>query len=290
MHHSTNIRIVFLICILFCIRKLYCIDETLPLGNFALPTALEPGPLFGFGQTIVDENDFLLLEEYYYQQAGSLKYNVLHSSLLYGITDNLSVYFNVPVILSSKQNNCKSAGVSDIFIQGEYAWFNYSKETYCNQATIVAAMSLPTGSISKIPQLGLGSPSFFIGATANHTSIKWYVFGALGGLLTTSCWNTKQGNQLFYEGGLGYNLGYKTATYILTGILELNGFSSQKNKINSFFDEDSGGNVIFFGPILFFSYKHINLQCGIQGALFQHVHGNQEKNNFRAAMEVGFFF
>jgi hypothetical protein len=290
MNILKNIKAALFLLCLVCLCKINCMHEPLPLGNFALCTPLEPGPLFCFGQNIVDKNDLLLIEDYFYQQISGLKYNILTSSILYGITDNLSVLFNVPIIVDSRQGDCKSAGLSDIFVQGEYAFFNYGQETYYNQATIVAAMSLPTGSNSKTPQLGLGSPSFFIGATASHTSIKWYAFCSLGGLFTTSSWNIKQGNQLFYEAGLGYNLGYKTKKWLLTGILELSSLYAQPDKIDGFFDNNTRSNVIFFGPLLFFSYKCITLQAGFQGAIFQDIKDNQHKENLRTALEIAFIF
>jgi hypothetical protein len=290
-----NIRaVIFLIYISLSMGEVWCIHdhEILPIGNYALRTALEPGPLFGFGQTVVDKNDLLLIEEYiyYYLSSLTLKSHVLHTALLYGITDRFSVLFSVPAIAKSQQNCQKFGGLADILIQGEYAFLSYSPDNRSNiQSTIVAYMTLPTGpSDAQNAILGLGSPSFFIGSTASYTTTKLYAFGALGALLTTYNNGVKPGNLILYETGLGYNLGYKTNSWILTGILEFNGIYYQPNKIEGFDQPKTQGNIIFFGPILFFSYKCVSTQAGIQGGIIQS--GYKNYSNLRAAMEIAFVF
>lgn len=139
-------------------------EEPPKIGNFSLRGSQQPGSLIGIGQNILDKNQLqLYLFGDYFE--GVRQHMVdLMPSLLYGITDSLSIFLTLPVAVSYKYNENHSSGLGDASIQLEYAY--YTKETfrYSEEATIVASMKLPTGSDKKQPPTGMGSPSFLVGA------------------------------------------------------------------------------------------------------------------------------
>jgi hypothetical protein len=53
---------------------------------------------------------------------------------------------------------------------------------------------------------------------------------------------------------------------------------------------DSGGNTIWLGPSLLFSYRNIMVKGGIQMPVFQDLQGNQERDDFRAVFAIEYHF
>src|SRR3990167_9156146 len=71
--------------------------ETVKEGNFALSTSQQPGPLLGFGQNIIDKGDF---QFYFYSDYIKLRNKKTTDPMpgfLYGIRDDLSMFFNIPI-------------------------------------------------------------------------------------------------------------------------------------------------------------------------------------------------
>ena len=156
-----------------------------------------------------------------------------------------------------------SRGIEDMIIQLEYAYYDKKTTTSVTQFTIVTNIALPTGSAYKKPPTGFGASSFFIGGTASCLKTDWYYFTALGAKLTTSNNDTKFGNAFLYQFGLGNNICYKIDKWIFNWLVELDGVYNQRDKLLGCINQNTGGNIIFLGPSLFFSTKHLVLQGGI---------------------------
>ena len=90
-------------------------------GNLALPAALQPGPLFSLGQNIIDKHDLLIFETYGQINGQKELAGSLITDILYGITDDSSLLFEIPIITELKINNYCSSGVCNMRIQGEVA-------------------------------------------------------------------------------------------------------------------------------------------------------------------------
>ena len=211
-----------------------------PFGNFALPTAMEPSPLFSFGQNTVDAHDALWYVNPFYIKGKNKKYftNLLY--FLYGLSDNASIFALIPVPTINKQSGVLTSGFGDVIIQGEYAFINSSTRTTQIQATIVASIYLPTGefeanrgldgSVANLPITGNGSTSFFLGGTYSYTTQQWYSFTSVGELITTRYKNSKIGNTLYYQAGVGRNI-VPLNEQVLLLLFELDGLYSKRNKI-----------------------------------------------------------
>lgn len=74
------------------------------IGNFALPLSQQPGPLVSFGENIIAKNEtqfFLFADDF----AGVDKHFVdVMPGILYGITDDLSIFINAPMAAGYVQN------------------------------------------------------------------------------------------------------------------------------------------------------------------------------------------
>lgn len=262
-------------------------DEPPKTGNFILQTSQQPGSFISFGENIIDKNQiqlFLMTTDF----SGNSTHNLsLTPAILYGITDNFSVFLNLPIDASLQDQPNHSSGLGDAFVQFEYAFYTKNTYSYTDQATIVGNMSVPTGSDTTNPPTGFGAPSFFLGTTFNRTYIKWLFFTSYGALLTTANGNTQFGNQFLYQAGTGRNLFDIENKWIFAWIVEADGQYTAKNKLNGITDNDSGGNTIYITPSLWVSSQRLILQLGLGFPVMQHLFGEQEQNHYLLAANLG---
>lgn len=260
-------------------------EEPPKTGNFALSTSQQPSALFGFGGNIIDEDEVQL---YFFgdQFRGTSRIVTdLIPSILFGITNNLSIFFNFPFTPLMESNEHKSSGLEDFFVQLEYAFYNKSKTAYSDQATVVANITVPTGSINKNPPTGFGAPSIFLGATYYHMLSDWFVFTAPGAVLTFSEHGTKFGDQFLYQFGIGRNIP-SPKDWIYAWMVEVDGQYNKRNRINGALDHNSGGNIIYVTPSAWISSKEMLFQFGVSLPVNQNLFGNQHKLDY--ALNVNF--
>ncbi len=253
-------------------------EEPPKIGNFALPTSQQPAALFGFGGNINDKNEVQLyfFGDYFF---GKNKTMVdLIPSVLFGITDEWSIFFNFPWTPILRDGHHKSEGLEDFFIQLEYAFYNKSTYTYVDQATVVTNITCPTGSSKKNPPTGFGSPSLFLGATYYHVRVNWFLFTSHGAILTSAENGTKFGDQFLYQFGLGRNIPSPEG-WIYAWMVEIDGEYNKKNRINRSIDNNSGGNVLYATPSIWISSKELIFQFGVSVPINQNLFGKQHKFN-----------
>jgi hypothetical protein len=258
------------------------------VGNLALPTSQQPGPLLGFGQNMIDKNDIQLFV-FPDWLIGQCKKNIeIAPSVLYGIRDDLSIFIEMPIAAKFKLGNQSSSGLEDILLQLEYAPYTRKKEETIDQITAVTSILLPSGSDTKTPPTGFGSPSFFIGVTASHLATDWFYYISPAVLLTTQHANcTKAGNQFLYQAGIGKNIAYSSDEWIFTWMIELAGTYIQKSRSGGFVNPDTGGNTIILGPSLWFSTQRFIAQGTIAPVISENLFGKQFKNNVYIAFNFG---
>ena len=259
------------------------------IGNFALPISQQPAALFGFGGNIINKDEVQL---YFFADEfiGKKKVTVdLIPSVLFGITDDLSIFFNFPFTPLLRDGRDRSQGLEDFFVQLEYEFYDKKTVRYENQATIVGNVTVPTGSTKKRPATGFGAPSFFIGATFYHVMVDWFMFTSDGAILTTSDHGTKIGDQFLYQCGLGRNIPSPQG-WVYAWMLEVDGQYSKKNRFRGDIDNNSGGNFIFATPSLWISSKEILLQFGVSFPLQQNLFGKQNKFDYALNLNVAWSF
>ena len=262
----------------------------LRVGNFALPVSQQTVPLIAFGQNIVDKGDVLAFAFGDQLKGTQQSFAELTPSILYGISNEFSIFVQLPIALKFKTEQSKSRGVQDLTIQLEGVVYAPETESTADVMTLVANMGFPTGSATKEPLTGFGSPSFFLGFTLSHTNTAWYYFTSLGTTLTTSRKNTKFGNEFLYQFGLSRNISYKADKWILNWMIELDGFYEQRDKVLGMIDRNSGGHTLILGPSLWFSTQRFMAQGGISAVIFEHLFGIQPKNQYFVAAVVGWKF
>lgn len=258
-------------------------------GNLILSGSQQPAPLFGFGQNIIGKNETQL---YFY--ADSFKISTTRNStfmpgILYGIKDNFSAYFNIPIsqssqILDGKHLKSLTASAS---LQFEYAYYSKVKKFSTTQATVLAALSGPNGSAIKQPIGRSNSSNFFIGGTLCRTSVDWYVYGSIGELFSLN--KNNSGNVFLYQSGLGRNICH-SKDWIYLFLVEALGASMQPNLISGVANANSGGNFIFIAPSIWVSSERLLLQFGVALPVYQKLNGNQGKYDYQIAFNCAWKF
>ncbi len=249
------------------------------VGNFALPPSQQPAALYGFGGNIIDKDEiqlYLFADEF----VGKKRFlSDVIPSVLFGITDDWSIFFNFPFSPLMRDDEHESSGFEDFFLQLEYAFYNKKTYSYVDQATVVANLTVPTGSVKKNPPTGFGSPSVFIGGTFYRTWVDWFVFTAQGAVLTTANHGTKIGDQFLYQFGVGRNIP-SPYDWIYAWMIEVDGQYNRKNRIKGDIDSNSGGNFILVTPSLWVSSKEILIQFGVSVPINQNLFGKQNKFDY----------
>lgn len=264
-------------------------EEPPKIGNFALPISQQPAGLYAFGANIIEQGEVQL---YFFNDDFIGKKIITIDaipSILFGITDNLSIYFNFPFTPLLKNGCHKSSGFEDFFVQLEYAFYNRSTSTYSDEATIVANLTAPTGSIKKKPPTGVGVPSVFLGGTYYHTLTDWFLFTAQGAILTTKDHKTKYGDQFLYQFGFGKNIPSPKG-WIYAWMVEIDGQYNKKDRIDGLIVLNSGGNVIYLTPSLWISSKEIICQFGVSLPVYQHLFGKQNKVDYAFNLNFAWSF
>lgn len=286
------LRYATIILLLHSYEMLYCAkaDEAEKIGNFLLPTSQMPGPLYGFGQNIVDQYDFQIF--FYLYQRGGKKVNFTEfiPGLLYGIRNDLSLFMGLPITPLYKVDDNRSRGVEDLFIELEYTAYSKILPTSATQATLIGDIILPTGSSKKNPPTGYGSTSFFLAATLSYTAQYWLAWIQGGAQLTTKHHGTKFGNQFLYQSGLEGVIATPQSKWLIAWMVEFFGTYEQKTTICNLKDNNTGGNTFYIGPSLWASSDKWIIQLGIAYPPAQHLFGEQPKINYFIESYIAYKF
>ncbi|WP_158021732.1 hypothetical protein [Candidatus Protochlamydia naegleriophila] len=265
-------------------------EQTIKAGNLSFPVSQQPTPLISFGQNVLNKKQaqlVVLTNEF----KGKDNYFInIAPSLIYGLTDNLSVTLFGPLAVRYRQDEHRSSGPQDAIVQLEYAFYTKAYRTFYDQATIVANVSIPTGSVKKNPPTGFGANSFFIGGTYSRMKVDWFYFTSSGGILTTSSHRTKIGDQFLYQLGFGRRI-MNSKEWLVAWMIEFNGIYSWKDRIIGEQNPDSGGNVILMTPSLFISsVESLVVQIGLGIPLVQKLNGRQNKTDYILNLNVSWTF
>lgn len=265
-------------------------EPQLKIGNLAVPGTLQPGPLLGFGQNIITKNEALAVGFFDWFLGKNKSFTEAFPYFVYAPRDDFSIFLGFPTAIKFKEGGLSSSGSEDLVIQFEYAFYAHHLSTMTNQMTLVTAVYLPTGNERKHPPTGFGSPSFFVGVTAEHLATEWYCYTSYGALFTTEHDNFKAGNQFFYQAGFGKNIAYSPDKWMLMWMVEMYGWYEQKWKIDGIINQDSGFNLILVGPSIWFSTDRLFTQLGVAPVVSQHLFGKQPKNSVFIAFDIGYRF
>lgn len=257
-------------------------------GHLVLPTSQQIGPLYSFGQNIVDKGD---LQAFFYAQSligKSQSFTQVIPNLLYGMRDDFSLLLEMPIAAKFKFGNCSSSGLQDVSLQLEYAFHYKEYLTATNQVTAVGAITFPTGKLGVVPPVGNGSLGFFLGVTASHIGVDWYLFTSEGIALSTERALSPFSNSVLYQCGVARSVGNYPG-WIFAPMVELFGVYVQRSN-SKILGADSGGNLFFIGPSFFASSTRVYVQGGVAFVVAEHLFNKELASEFFPSLDVGWKF
>lgn len=271
------IRVLILINILLSPAYAGC-EKPPKIGNFININV--PTNLVSFGQFIVSQGTVQLYNYADDFEGKNKRISDYNPRLNYGMTDDMSVSFGLPVSMNFKDGTNNSYGLEDANLQLEYAFYRDSTSTFVDLFTFVTNVTFPTGSVDKNPNTGIGANSFLLGATFSRTYTDWWGFLEPGVILTNKHEGLKFGNQALYEAGIGRSLATFGKEWLLAFLVEFDGTYTEKNKLLGVKDPNSGGNFAFITPSFYLSSNNLMLQFGVGIPVIQRLNGSQKKIDY----------
>lgn len=260
-------------------------------GNFSLPGSQQPGPLIAFGGNILEQGQTQIGLGVEIIKGRHQSEQVLTPTFVYAVTDRFSLTAEVPVVMRAKEFDARSSSVGDALLQFESAFYTHANANYEEEATLVTGFSLPTGDKDAVPATGLGTNSYFLGATFTRTYEQWLWFATLGTQLSSQIEDTKAGKAYLYEFGFGKTFCTLPGAGLLAWVIEFDGAYTRKEETHSEEfgwekDGNSGGNVIFLTPSLFAASRNLAFQLGAGFPIVQQINGVQNKNHYLLAANL----
>lgn len=261
------------VLLVFSILFLYQTQQALDLGQIAGEALTRFG-----GRIVSDAKKFKLQNSFEYTKAGDEKELLWILLASYGFTDTLGIEFTLPVFLKNTQQGFSSKGISDVIVGMQWQFFNQPEHT----ALLTGSLVFPTGSIEKIPTTGDGTIQIGLQFSALHTSEVWHCAFDVDVFLPIKRKRIDPGRQYLLELTFGRKI--PTPSYLKIEDFYINSFLSiiyeEEDFCDGIVDPDSGGSVVFLGPLLSWTFKNIFFEFSIQGPIGQHIFGIQPKFDY----------
>lgn len=267
---------------LFCWEKIGSSPEDPGYSRLVFPT-------FSLGQSVIGKNNFYAgvgeLTPYWSQAHDSF----LTPGFLYGVSDPVTVQLYLPITLGCKTEDNKTInGLGNIIGGFEWAYYVKKNNGCYTQATIFNQYKIPVS--SKIPYLTSGAVDVLIGGTVAHNSPTLYTFASTGLLIPTWHKNVRKGYNFFYEFGIGPIITKRAGT-LFSIFMEIDGIYSTSDINNPYpCDRTLENNVIWIGPVGYWSFKNFIAQFGVQAPLTQEFKQISDKRNVRIGASLYFKF
>ena len=228
----------------------------------------------------------------------------------YGITDDLSVSMKIPYVVINDIKEAHSdepdevhrhgevKGLGDLTVLGQYRFVKIADAKF--ESAVLFGLKVPTGNTRKKDinrerletehQPGSGSWDPMAGLAATKRFDKLSLDANLLYTIATKGAQETDLGDLF-----NYNLAFSYQALIekisLDLILEINGESKQRQKIDGAEDKNSGGNEVFLSPGLRISFnKNVMAYLSAGIPVIQNLNGLQTDTKFRTLFGIGIGF
>jgi hypothetical protein len=248
-------------------------------------------PVFGVGPETIYEGGVGVEVGWDFEDEGDERTAVLDTELIYGVTPNFSLTVASLQVLRRHTDDGTRSGLGDMLVRGKLQVWKRDRLNASEKLTLIAGLTLPTGSEHGSVPLGSGSFDPVFGIAAGHESRTWYAFGSIRYLLRTRHDGLNRGDRIFYEVAAGlrpWRTGYLEPDLVI--LLEFNGLATAQDRDRAGAISSTGRNVGWLGPTALLSYRNLMTKAGIQFPVYANRRGSQERPDLRAvlALEVHF--
>jgi len=240
------------------------------------------------------------------------KENTLISTLVYGLTPDLTLFATIPItnrqlkstnLSTFESTKRESSGMGDVSFVTRYTVYKNDFKGGSFRIAPFVGIKLGTGNDDATDELGVlpanvqngsGTNDTFIGLVATYASVDWEWDGQISYVDNESKGNLQRGNFLKLDMSLQYRfypnqLSANTDTFI-NGVIEINHSNQQKSRIEGASIESSGGLINFISPGIQWVTERLILEASIQLPIRQpeRVTGLEIDYIFRAGFRLNF--
>ncbi len=270
------------LCVLLCIITVKIKAEQYKLRQI--------GPLFCFGQNILDKDSIRLREVPYYFKNNQNSFAYTSHQAFYAPSDDMIVWMGFPTLLKNVGFN-KTGKLIAIRLETEYAYHHVVNPEKRVIVSVLGNSIIPTRFTtgnSPIPYNDTGGISCYIATTAGRLTPAWYLYGSTGAQINPPYHHKKFGNMYRYEWIIGK--GIPSGSWNTYVMCEFSGIHLQRSRCADVTSFNSGGNIIYLGPSIISRSDHFYIWAGIQGAVLQGLHGNQQQPTLRTSCMLAVLF
>mgnify|MGYP000432222542 CR=1 FL=1 len=210
----------------------------------------------------------------------------LITGLFYGITTDLTLRANIPVVLERRVGSKSSTGVGDVVLLSKYRFWRHDAIGAQDALTALVGVKLPTGKTSVTPSLGSGAFDFIMGLVIGRDSRRWTLSADIQSVLKTEGSNNiRVGHQFLANTAFGIRpwLGeYTDPDFII--MTELNWRGQLRSTQSGASLANSGGHRLFVAPGFTLIYRNWGLRGGVQIPIYQELNGNQRSDDYRFSL------
>lgn len=197
------------------------------------------------------------------------------TDITYSFQSNLALELFVPIYLKNKFESFVSRGVGDSLVNVQWVPWKNDIQTF----VIIGGVKFPTGDTHKVPVTGTGNYAFNLTFASYHASDAWDISFLLNTLANLPRKGYLVGNAYNYQFSLAKQIIFNDKIRITLGG-QLFGIYLQPDRFLGDTISNTGGHVLYLGPVVTFQYKDLQLQILHQGVVSQYLFGTQHKNQY----------
>lgn len=234
-------------------------------------------------------------------RSGSGGEGVMSRAMLsYGVTEDFQLSFTAPAVFSTApvapgRVTSMMSATSDF--EGIAAWRFHRQgagvgtrfESTAYGGLIVSGPQRPTGMLGDLAR----APGFYTAVSTGMASRSHYVWVGLGNVHFVERKDDQRPNLFIYSAVWAYRPKAWRKDYPHWDwrfFAEMTGEVSNKVQMDGVRMPGTGGHQIFLGPTVLGIYKNYAIEGGVQFPVFRDVGSNFQRERFRYAINVSYFF
>lgn len=255
-------------------------------------SAVAHEPVFSLGPETIWEGGVGIETKFEFEDARGDQLSALHYEIIYGVTSDLSLTFELPQILELQEDGETEHGLGDIEFRAKYQFFKKDLLGAQHKVSGIFGVKAPTGDDDAVPALSTGTTDFLLGVSYGYESRSWYQFLTVRYRLRTERGDLDPGDRLFIDAAIGFRPWQREYTeWDLVALLEMNVELEFDSEFRSTTLPNVGGNTVWLGPTILFSPNpQWMFKGGVQLSVYEDLNGDQEHSEFRAVFAIEFHF
>lgn len=248
-------------------------------------------PVFGIGPETIYQGGLGVELGVDFAREGGGRDRGLHTEFLFGVTEDLSLTLELPVLLRRERETGRTSGLGDVLLRGKFQFWRQDWLGGSRRAAAILGVKVPTGDHHRDVPLGSGSFDAVAGTSVAHESRRWYGFATARYVFRSRRHGLDRGDRVRVEvaGGVRpWLTGYLDPDLVV--LLEVNAERAGRDRRGGRKLPDTGGLAVFAGPTALLSYRNWMVKGGVQVPVAVSLHGDGKRPGRRAILALEYHF